>query len=320
MDEIFGEENFIACLARETKTGGGRFGKQFIQKDFDYLICYSKNINLTNEFKKVQSNWDDYKYEDERGKFTLKHPLDGGSGNEKYTFDININSKIYKPRTNWSFSKNRIKFMIENNFLVPKTNGIIYVKNYKDWEIIDDLDGYKISKKESGIWWSSSKLINKKYNNASASNELKKILMNDDIFSYPKPTKLILDLINMVNKKNITILDFFAGSGTTAQTAMELNEEDGGNRRFILCTNNENNIAQDICRERIYRVINGEGSKKEKIDWRYSETKKSLNANSMKYLRVKPIHNVDGDYEEINDMKKIYKNEFDKDLSVKDFR
>lgn len=93
---------------------------------------------------------------------------------------------------------------------------------------------------------------------------------------------------------------------------MELNEEDGGNRRFILCTNNENNIAQNICRERIYRVINGEGSKKEKIDWEYSKYKKSLDSNSMKYLKVKSIHNVNGEYEEINDMKDIYKEEFDK--------
>ena len=97
MDEIFGEQNFIACLARTTKTGGGRFGKQFIQKDFDYLICFVKNINIVNEFNKIESDWDDYKYKDERGSFALKHPLDGGSGNKSYTQEIFIENKSYKP-------------------------------------------------------------------------------------------------------------------------------------------------------------------------------------------------------------------------------
>ncbi|MBR4025375.1 MAG: hypothetical protein IKJ03_00290 [Mycoplasmataceae bacterium] len=118
----------------------------------------------------------------------------------------------------------------------------------------------------------------------------------------------------------VLVLDFFAGSGTTGQAVMELNEEDGGNRRFILCTNNENNIAKDITRERIYRVINGAGSKGQKIDWQYSEDKKSLKNNSVKYLTVKSINKYDGQYEEIDDMKKIYKNEFNKELSIKDFK
>ncbi|MBR2998975.1 MAG: hypothetical protein IKF44_01125, partial [Mycoplasmataceae bacterium] len=62
----------------------------------------------------------------------------------------------------------------------------------------------------------------------------------------------------------------------------------------MLCTNNENNIAKDITRERIYRVINGEGSKGQKIDWQYSEDKKSLKNNSVKYLTVKSINKYDG--------------------------
>lgn len=156
--------------------------------------------------------------------------------------------------------------------------------------------------------------------NSSGTNKLKQIFNGISPFSKPKPPELIYYLINFYEKSNSVILDYFAGSGTTAQAVMELNEEDGGNRRFILCTNNENNIAQDICRERIYRVINGKGSRGEKISWEYSQDRKSLNNNSMKYLRVKPIHKVNGEYEEINDMKKIYKDEFDKDLSVKDFR
>ncbi|MBR3347792.1 MAG: site-specific DNA-methyltransferase, partial [Mycoplasmataceae bacterium] len=118
----------------------------------------------------------------------------------------------------------------------------------------------------------------------------------------------------------VLVLDFFAGSGTTGQAVMELNEEDGGNRRFILCTNNENNIARNITRERIYRVINGQGSSREKIDWQYSEDKKSLKNNSVKYLTVKSINKYDGQYEDIDYIKKIYKDEYNKELSIKVFK
>lgn len=321
MDEIFGEENFIANLVRETKTGGGRFGKQYIQKDFDFILCFAKKLYATKEFKKAKIHWDDYKYEDKRGKYTIKHPLDGGGGNEKYNFEVILDGIPYFPRKNrnWSFSASRINFMKENDFLVPKpNNNMIYVKNYKNWEIENYGNEYRIIKKEEGVSWSSTKFIDKKYNNASGNNELNKI-MNNKEFSYPKPSTLIKDIVSMVDKNNPIILDFFAGSGTTAQAVMELNKEDDGNRRFILITNNENNIARNICRERIYRVINGCGSNGEKIEWKYSDDKKCLSNNSVKYLSIKKINKFDGEYEEINDMKKIYNDEFGIDLSIKDF-
>lgn len=66
-------------------------------------------------------------------------------------------------------------------------------------------------------------------------------------------------LISLVNKDDATILDFFAGSGTTGHAVLKLNAEDGGHRKFILCTNNENNICEEVTYERIKRVINGYG-------------------------------------------------------------
>ena len=74
-----------------------------------------------------------------------------------------------------------------------------------------------------------------------------------------KPKRLIKQIIKFaLNSKNDIILDFFAGSGTTGHSVMELNSEDGGNRSFILCTNNENNICRDTTYERIKRVIDNE--------------------------------------------------------------
>lgn len=77
-----------------------------------------------------------------------------------------------------------------------------------------------------------------------------------------KPVKMLKELINYHTNKNAIILDFFAGSGSTAQAVLELNNEDNGNRQFILCTNNENNICEEITYKRIKNVINGYGKYK----------------------------------------------------------
>ena len=87
-------------------------------------------------------------------------------------------------------------------------------------------------------------------------------LFAEKAFPYPKPVELIKYLIQIgtVNKEDALVLDFFAGSGTTAQALMRMNaQNEGSNRRFILCTNNENNICRDVTYERIKRVIDKEG-------------------------------------------------------------
>ncbi len=88
-------------------------------------------------------------------------------------------------------------------------------------------------------------------------NELK-ALFDETPFNFPKPTTLIERLLRIACEKNSTILDFFAGSGTTGHAVMKLNAEDGGNRRFIMCTNNENDICRNVTYERIKRVIDKE--------------------------------------------------------------
>lgn len=80
-----------------------------------------------------------------------------------------------------------------------------------------------------------------------------------DKFPYPKPLFLLQKCLQIGTNVDDIILDFFAGSGTTGHAVMKLNSEDGGNRRFILCTNNENNICRDVTYERIKRVIDKEG-------------------------------------------------------------
>ena len=90
-----------------------------------------------------------------------------------------------------------------------------------------------------------------------AKKQLKDIFSGKTPFDTPKPTTLITRILQIAADKDCTVLDFFAGSGTTGQAVLEQNKEDGGNRRFILCTNNENGICDSVTYPRIQTVITG---------------------------------------------------------------
>lgn len=84
-----------------------------------------------------------------------------------------------------------------------------------------------------------------------------KELFGDTRFSYPKPLELITEILRAISKPDSIVLDFFAGSGTTGQAVMEINKETEGNRRFILCTNSQNNICENVTYPRLKTVITG---------------------------------------------------------------
>ncbi len=115
----------------------------------------------------------------------------------------------------------------------------------------------------------------------SGSMELFSILGNEDSFGYPKPTSLISFFLNL-KRERATILDFFAGSGTTLHATMQLNAEDGGTRQCILVTNNENNICEEVTYERNKRVINGYTTPKgEKVE--------GLHHNNLRYYKTELV-------------------------------
>ena len=122
-----------------------------------------------------------------------------------------------------------------------------------------------------------------------AKKELISIFSGKALFDTPKPTRLIERLLMITSNADSLVLDFFAGSGTTGQAVLNLNKKDGGNRHYILCTNNENNICEDVTYQRLKTVITGkrvDGSK-------YSE---GLPAN-LKYYKTDFV---------AKDSKKIY--------------
>ena len=102
-------------------------------------------------------------------------------------------------------------------------------------------------------WWP----CNEVGHTDEAKKELFSIIGKGVIFDTPKPSRLIRQILKIASQKDSVILDFFAGSGTTAQAVLELNKEDGGNRRFILCTNNENGICENVTYPRVKTIITG---------------------------------------------------------------
>jgi adenine specific DNA methylase Mod len=93
--------------------------------------------------------------------------------------------------------------------------------------------------------------------NQESEKELKEIFNGKKVFDYPKPVKLMKNLIKSKLGNDVIVLDFFSGTGTAAQAVLELNEEDEGRRQFILVTNNENNIMSKVCYPRIKKIMNG---------------------------------------------------------------
>ena len=157
-----------------------------------------------------------------------------------------------QPHWNWRWSQAKVQWGIEHGFIVFKqTKGTwaVYFKQYYNVDnndeliertlpyqnLIKDLDGA---------------------NSARGTQEVMS-LFDAKAFDYPKPLNLIKYLLGVHANKNATVLDFFAGSGTTGQAVLELNREDGGHRNFILCTNNENGICENVTYQRLKTVITG---------------------------------------------------------------
>ena len=152
---------------------------------------------------------------------------------------------VQKIERKWRYARQSIEKVI-SLLKVKETNGIYDIQIGKDF------------KKVKTIW------DDKKYDSNEWGAKLLKQILKKRIFDYPKSLNSILDALKITSQKDSIILDFFAGSGTTGHAVMELNKEDGGNRKFILCTNNENNngngqggIAEAVCYPRIKKVIKG---------------------------------------------------------------
>lgn len=280
-DDIFGEENFINCMPRRTKSSGKT--TKNISANHDYLLAYEK-IKDKSVIVGLPHIDKGFKHEDEyvaeRGKYKLNQTLDYDSLSYSKSMDYPIeleghtlypggsyekhverqNGNYKKKDWIWRWSKDLFEFGLNNGFIVLKKGRDrlrIYTKTYLNVEIgKDDKTGYKIVTKDRTKPLSSIEFLDSKYSNDNAKKDLKNIFGSSN-FDYPKPVELLKTIMRVCGNKNAVIMDFYAGSGTTAQAVLELNKEDGGHRKTILCTNNENNICNDVTYPRIKTVISG---------------------------------------------------------------
>ena len=221
-------------------------------------------------------------YVDVRGKYKLNQTLDYDSLSYSASLDypIEIDGEVFYPgqdyekyldRKNgnhqradwaWRWSRELFEFGYKNGFIVVKrkSDGTarIYTKTYLNASIQRTKNGnYEIVINERKKPLSTLDFLDAEYSNDNAKKDLNRIF-NQFAFDYPKPVSLLLRLLQTCHTKQAIVLDCFAGSGTTGHAVMKLNAEDSGNRRFILCTNNENHICRDVTYERIKRVIDKE--------------------------------------------------------------
>ena len=242
------------------KEGGGSSDSKLFRIKHEYVLVYSKDINRIDIKGVAIGNVDRYKlsdeYEKKRGKYylqklgmgsiqyspSLDYPIEISEGNIIFPKDNNNGKKAC-----WRWSKDKLKWGILNGFIEIKKDSknvwTVYTKQYLNC----DNNGNLIERSNRPMG------IIDDFSSTQGAKSIKK-LIGDVTFSYPKDKNLIKWLIDRYINVDAIVLDFFAGSGTTGHAVMQLNKEDGGNRKYILCTNNENNICEEVTYQRLKNI------------------------------------------------------------------
>lgn len=248
-DNVFGADNFIAQIIWERAYAPVNLKKHF-SESHDYVICFAKKIQkaICNGLPRSGEVNDRYLNPDNdiRGVWKAADSTVGPAVQEKiYEITLPSGRKVLPSSGRcWLYTKERFTEMVNDNriWFGPNGDSTPAVKKF--------LSEVKHGVTPMTIW---------KYaevgHSQDATKELKNIFDGESKFTYPKSIRLLQRIVGLYGDKSSIILDFFAGSGTTGHAVMKLNAEDGGKRKFILCTNNENNICRDVTYERIKRVI-----------------------------------------------------------------
>ena len=261
-DEIFGRENRIGIVS-VVHNLGGRSQSKFFSPNNEFMIAYAKDKTIA-KFRDITIN--------EKVKKTFKYKDDVGY----YRYEYFIN-----PRTRW-LRKNKpnnwypIYVSKDLSHITHKKNDeytelypVLIDGREMSWKIIRESfiqlnkDNYFLAKYDKGeikLYYKyrekevfKTNWDEKKYSNPQHGTLLLEKIIGRKSVSFPKSLYTVLDTLKIMTDKNDIILDFFAGSGTTAHATLELNKEDGGNRQFIIIEQLKEHI--DICKERIYKVI-----------------------------------------------------------------
>lgn len=281
-DEVFNGQNFVASLIWR---GGKRNMSKWISTSHEYMLLYAKNLSYCSEIgvewnerkqgineiysaakrfvREAEGDFEiassllkqwfkdlpesnpskDHKHYcwiDARGVYFASDISRGGGGGPKWEITNPYTGEIVKtPQRGWAYSSlEELQDDIKNEIVHFNGSGVPCKKRYlkdNETQILDTVF----------------------YKDRRGSSKRLRELLGGDYFPFPKDEMILSDKFKSFSSKNSTILDFFAGSGTTLHATMQLNAEDGGHRQCILVTNNENNICEEVTYERNKRVING---------------------------------------------------------------
>ncbi len=249
-DQIFGDENFVATLAVQLNPRGRHLNK-FIAKTHESILIYGKDVNNDTTMQGLEKEGrmvEEYNREDARGKFRV---LGLRNRNQAFTprtrpnlfYPLYVNPKTFEVSVNktnefsektlpitsdgietcWTWGKE--KAAAKSNLLIAERFGEEWRVYRKDYLL--DENGQPATTLSKSLWIDNE--ISNDYGKQSVRD-----LLGATVMDFPKSPELIKKLLKIGTCKNDTVLDFFAGSATTAHAVMELNKEDGGDRKFIM--------------------------------------------------------------------------------------
>jgi adenine-specific DNA-methyltransferase len=278
MDRVFGESNFVAQFIWR-KVDSPNDNKVAVTPDHEYLMCFAQNWDALKLLQKEapeiveaygQVAEDGRRYRDRllkkngrnslrRDRPTMFFPITGPDGIAVYPIHDNGDE------ARWAMGESGVQDHIKNGTLVWKQReklGRIVWEPYTR-----EFAPESPTRPWPSIWTDLTTM-------RQAKAFLRDVFQTSDLFNTPKPVELIERVLRVVGDKSAIVLDFFAGSGTTAHAVAKLNAEDGGSRRFILVSSTEatedapdKNLCRDVCAERVRRVLGGYvNAKGENID------------------------------------------------------
>lgn len=297
--DLFGTTNFLGQLILKTATDNNA---SQINTEHEYMLCYCKNRNFQGNWKRTGQA---AKSIIEKYRELLAQGLSTSDIQKELRKWIKTNKENLPQVVHYNNVDEKGVYSSSSNSSNPHPGGYTY-------DIIHPVTGLACPKPQNGWRWpqitfnaydkdgeiewgkdhTTQPHVKKRIetatdylrtliyeDNRGTTLALSEIFEGKKVFDNPKPQKVLQRVLDFASDKTSTILDFFAGSGTTLHATMQLNSEDGGHRKCILVTNNENNICEEVTYERNKRVINGYTTPK-------GEEVPGLKNNTLRYYRT----------------------------------
>ena len=249
-DDLFGEQKYIGTFIWKSRQNKDNRNITGISVDHEYVLVYAKQMNIRN-FKGGERQTERYSNPDNdpRGPWTSGNMVGIATEEQRpnlhYDFiDHRTGINYGKPLMGWRYDRNTMKRLVdEDRIIFPDTpdgrpRRKVFLSDVKEVR-----PGF-------------SSVIGTDIYTRTGTSDIVSVFGNR-VFDFPKPVELLIQLLEQTTDDNSIVLDFFAGSGTTAHAVLELNKRDSGHRRFIVCTNNENGICENVTYPRVKTVITG---------------------------------------------------------------